>query len=292
MQRWDGVTEFVTVAETGSFTAASRTLGISTAQVSRQVSALENRLSTRLFYRTTRKVSLTEAGTTYYQHCRQVLDGLEDAERAITDLNSEPRGRLRLTAPTTYGELRIAPLVNTFMAQYPALDLQFRLTNQKVDLVAGGFDLAIRPGRLEDSTMMARRLASRVSYICAAPTYLAQHGAPENLAALAEHNCLLNSRDTWRLQEEGQERNVRVSGNISCNSGPALLDAALKGLGLVQLPDYYVDRWLASGELVAVLQEYQPEEEGVWGLYPHNRHLSPKVKLLLDHLAAGLNPEE
>ncbi|MCV6589018.1 MAG: LysR substrate-binding domain-containing protein [Marinobacterium sp.] len=289
MQRWEGVTEFVTVAETGSFTASAHTLGISIAQVSRQVSALENRLATRLFYRTTRKVSLTEAGTTYYQHCRQVLDSLEDAERAISDLSSEPRGRLKLTAPGTYGELRIAPLVNTFIAQYPALELQFRLTNQTVDLVAGGFDLAIRPGRLADSTMMARRLASRVSYICATPAYLAQHGTPQNLTALAEHNCLLNSRDYWRLQEAGQERNVRVSGNIRCNSGPALLDAALKGLGLVQLPDYYVEPWLASGDLVTVLQDYQPEEEGIWGLYPHNRHPSPKVTLLLDHLAAGLN---
>lgn len=291
MQCWDGVTEFVTVAENSSFTAASRLLGISIAQVSRQVSALENRLSTRLLYRTTRKVSLTEAGTTYYQHCRQLMDGLADAERALNDLNSEPRGCLKLTAPTTYGELRIAPLVNSFMAQYPALELQFRLTNQTVDLVAGGFDLAIRPGRLPDSTMMARRLASRARYICAAPAYLEQHGTPQNLAALAEHNCLLNARDHWQLQENGEERNVRVSGNISCNSGPALLDAALKGQGLVQLPDYYVEPRLASGELVAVLQDYQPEAEGVWGLYPHNRHLSPKVKLLLDHLAAGLGAE-
>ncbi|MDX1268756.1 MAG: LysR family transcriptional regulator, partial [Oceanisphaera sp.] len=164
---WEGVSEFVAVAEMESFTGAAKRLGISTAQVSRQISALETRLSTKLFYRTTRKVSVTEAGQIYYQHCRQVLDGLEEAERTITNLQLAPRGKLRLTAPVTYGEKTIAPLVNDFVLRYPELEVQMRLTNQKLDLVAEGYDLAVRLGKLEDSSMMARRLASRTQYVCA-----------------------------------------------------------------------------------------------------------------------------
>ena len=156
---WEGVSEFVAVAEAESFTAAAKRLGISTAQVSRQVSALESRLSTKLLYRTTRKVSVTEAGQTYYQYCRQVLDGLEEAERAMTNLQLIPKGKLRLTAPVTYGEKVIAPLVNDFILRYPELEVQLNLTNQKLDLVGGGYDLAIRLGKLEDSSMMAKRLS-------------------------------------------------------------------------------------------------------------------------------------
>ena len=164
MLSWEGVSEFVAVAEAQSFTAAANSLGISTAQVSRQVGALEARLDTKLFYRTTRKVTITETGQVYYNHCRQVLDGLAEAERAITDLHQSPKGRLNLTAPVTYGENRIAPLVNDFVRRYPDLEVNLRLTNQLLDLVAESYDLAIRLGELEDSSMMAKRLASRRHY--------------------------------------------------------------------------------------------------------------------------------
>ncbi|WP_347710212.1 LysR substrate-binding domain-containing protein [Marinobacter sp. BGYM27] len=276
------------MAETGSFTVASKQLGISTAQVSRQVSALEKRLATRLFYRTTRKVSVTDAGQTYYQHCRPVLDGLEEAERALSQLQSEPRGKLKITAPTLYGESRIAPLLNNFVARFPELDVQFSLTNQKVDLVEGGFDLAIRLGKLESSSMMAKRLASRHQYVCAAPDYIATHGKPRTLTDLAHHNCLLGTLDYWRFQENGHERVIRVHGNIRCNSGQVLLDAALKGLGIVQLPDTYIEPYISKGTLISLLQDFQPSDEGVWAIYPHNRHLSPKVRLLVDYLGESL----
>lgn len=230
MYRWEGVNEFVAVAETESFTQAARRLEVSTAQVSRQVSALETRLATRLFYRTTRRVSVTEAGRIYYQHCRQVLDALDDAERSITNLQLSPRGKLRLTAPITYGEKRIAPLVNEFVVRYPELDIEMNLTNQKLDLVGESYDLAVRLGKLEDSSMMARRLSSRTLYVCASPQYLSAHGTPQELTELAQHNCLQGNLDYWRFQEQGQPRNVRISGNIRCDSGRALLDAALKGI--------------------------------------------------------------
>ncbi len=287
--QWEGVCEFVAVVECQSLTAAGRRLGISTAQVSRQLSALEARLAVRLINRTTRKVVLTEAGQLYYQQCRPVLDGLEAAERLVTNLQQRPRGRLLMTAPVTYGERTIAPLVNDFIARYPELEVRLELTNQTLDLVQQGYDLAIRLGRLTDSTMMARRLASRRLFLCASPAYLARHGAPHSLGELEQHNCLLGTLDYWRFDEAGQARNVRVHGNLRCNSGLVLVDAALKGQGLVQLPDYYVQGLLHGGELVALLPQYQPAEEGVWALYPHNRHLSPKVRMLLDQLAAGLD---
>ncbi|MFT6915572.1 MAG: DNA-binding transcriptional LysR family regulator [Motiliproteus sp.] len=288
MSNWEGVSEFVAVAETGGFTAAAKRLSISTAQVSRQVSALEVRLSAKLFYRTTRRVSVTELGNVYYQHCRQVLDGLNEAERAVTNLQSTPTGKLYITAPVTYGEKTIAPLVNNFVAKYPELRVQIQLTNQQLDLVDEGFDIAIRLGKLDDSSMMARRLASRVQHVCASPAYITRYGAPHSLSELDNHNCLQGTLDYWRFQEQGKARQIRVKGSIRCNSGLALLDAALKGLGIIQLPDYYVEPQLKTGQLLPLLEAYQEPNEAVWALYPQNRHLSPKVRLLLDYFAESL----
>lgn len=289
MKRWEGVSELIAVTETASFTAAAKRLGVSTAQVSRQISALENRLGTKMFYRTTRKVTATEAGQTYYQYCRHLLNGLEEAERAVTNLQNTPRGKLKITAPATYGEQKIAPLINDFICLYPELEVQCHLTNQTVDLVASGYDLAIRLGKLEDSSMIARQLISRQLYVCASPAYLAIHGEPHVLTELNHHNCLLGTLEYWRFLEQGQERNIRVSGNLHCNSGQALLDAALKGIGIVQLPQYYVESYFESGELVSLLQNYQHAGEGVWALYPHNRHLSSKIRMLVDHLVEHLD---
>ncbi|KAA1174107.1 LysR family transcriptional regulator [Marinobacter salinexigens] len=289
MATWEGVNEFVTVAETGSFTNAARRLGVSTAQVSRQVSALEGRLATKLLYRTTRRVSVTEAGQVYYQQCRQVLDALEEAERSMTSMQGAPRGKLRITAPVTYGETTIAPLVNDFVLRHPELEVEMKLTNQKLDLVADGFDLAIRLGKLEDSSMMARRLASRSLHVCAAPSYLSAHGTPHALSELDRHNCLQGNLDYWRFQDQGKPRNIRVKGSIRCDSGRALLDAALKGIGIVQLPDYYVQQALDAGELIPLLTHYREDDDGIWAIYPHNRHLSPKVRMLLDFFTESLS---
>ncbi|QUM86959.1 MULTISPECIES: LysR substrate-binding domain-containing protein [unclassified Moritella] len=288
MSDWSGVSEFVAVAETESFTAAAKRLGISTAQVSRQVSALEERLSAKLFYRTTRKVSVTEVGGIYYQHCRQVMDGLADAERAITNLQSTPKGKLKITAPITYGERSVAPLVNDFVTQYPELEVQLILSNQQIDLIDEGFDLAIRLGQLGDSSMIGKRLATRKQYVCAAPEYLSAFGAPHSLSELDRHNCLSGTLDYWRFQEKGKARNIRVKGNFSCNSGPVLVDAALKGVGIVQLPDYYVQEYINQGQLIELLPNYREPDDAVWALYPQNRHLSPKVRMLVDYLAKEL----
>ena len=293
--KWEGISEFVQVAEAESFTQASKRLAISTAQVSRQVSALEQRLNIKLFYRTTRKVSLTEEGRVFYQHCRSVLDGLDAAERAVTNLQSHPQGKIKLTASVTYGEQQILPLVNDFVERYPDIDVTAYLSNQRVDLIDEGFDLAIRLGKLSDSSMMAKKLATRSNFVCASPAYLERHGMPHSLSELSQHNCLLGTLDYWRFHEPASgssnnsgEKNLRVKGRVRYNSGFALTDAALKGLGIVQLPDYYVEQHLQSGALVSLLDQYREADQGIWAVYPHNRQLSQKIRLLVDYLAEHL----
>ncbi|TWX66895.1 LysR family transcriptional regulator [Colwellia demingiae] len=286
--QWEGISEFVYVAENESFTLASKKMAISTAQVSRQISALEKRLNIKLFYRTTRKVSLTEEGRIFYQHCRSVLDGLDAAERAITNLQSKPQGKIKLTAPVTYGEKQILPLVNDFLKQYSDVEVSAYLSNQRVDLVEDGYDLAIRLGNLSDSSMMAKKLGERSNFVCASPLYLQKHGIPHSISELNKHSCLLGTNDYWHFRESDKEKSVRITGRLRYNSGYSLTDAALKGLGIVQLPDYYIKQHLQSGELVTLLDNYRAPDEGIWAIYPQNRHLSPKIRLLVDYLAEHL----
>ena len=288
MMKWDGITEFVYVAEYESFTRAAQEMAISTAQVSRQVSTLEKRLNIKLLYRTTRNVSLTEEGRVYYQHCRSILDSLDAAEQAVSNLSLKPQGMIRLTAPVTYGEQQLLPLVNDFMVQYSDIEVSAFLSNQNIDLVEGGYDLAIRIGKPSDSTMMAKKLSHRTNFVCASPSYIDQYGMPHSLTELSKHNCLLGTLDYWHFKGLGKDRNIRVAGKVRYNSGYSLVDAALKGLGVVQLPDYYVNKHLASGELITLLDNYREPEEGIWAVYPHNRHLSPKIRLLVDYLAERL----
>ncbi|MEN8616468.1 LysR substrate-binding domain-containing protein [Shewanella baltica] len=284
MKQCQGLYEFVAVAEALSFKQAAEHLGLSSAQVSRQISSLEQRLGSKLLYRSTRQVSLTEMGAIYYHHCRQVLEQLDEAERAISQQQTEPRGLLRVTAPATYGEQVIAPLLNLFAAQHTDLTLWLQFSNEMTDMVHTGIDMGIRIGTLPDSTMMARRLANRKLYLIASPDYLALHGTPCSIEQLVEHSCLTHLDHPWRLSLKGKELNYKPTGKISTNSGYALLQAALQGLGIAQLPDFYLSKYLASGQLVSVLADNQPEEDGIWAIYPHNRHLSPKVRSAVDFL--------
>jgi len=289
MLSWEGVREFIAVVETDSFTAAAHHLGTSVAQVSRRVGALENRLGAKLFYRTTRKVSVTEAGETYYRHCLPAIESLEEAERAILDLQLKPMGNLRMTAPVAYGEMAIMPLVTAYMKTYTEVKVDVLLSNTKVDLIEDGYDLAIRLGQLDNSSLIAKKLTTRTLHVCASPEYLSKYGQPFTLSELKDHNCLLGTLDYWRFAENSQERTMKVHGNFRCNSGPALLNAVLNGLGLVQLPAYYVEAHIQKEELIPILEGYRPPNEGVWALYPQNRHLSPKVRTLIDFLARGLS---
>ncbi len=287
---FDGISEFVYVAETSSFTQAAKRLDISTAHVSRRVTALEQRLNIKLLYRTTRKVSLTQEGQLFFQHCRNLVDGVEEAERLVTNLQQKPQGHIKLTAPVTYGEQKVLPLINNFIQQHSEVNVSAYLSNQNVDLVEQGFDLAIRLGKLADSTLMAKKLGTRTNYLCASPLYLEKYGMPHSLSELSDHSCLLGTLDYWRFNEAGKEKTIKVSGALRYNNGTGLTDAALKGLGIVQLPDYYVKEDIAKGNLIPLLRQFQEPEEGIWAVYPHNRQLSPKIRTLVDYLDEHLKP--
>ncbi|MEC9482465.1 MAG: LysR family transcriptional regulator [Halomonas sp.] len=284
MQRWDRIEAFSEVVRLGSFSAAARHLRVSASHVSRLVAQLENQLGTQLLYRTTRQLRLTDAGAVYYDYCRHLFEGFREAESAINDLQSRPQGVLRLTSATTFGERYIAPLANDFQRLHPQLEIRMDFTNRQVDLIDEGFDVAIRMGVLKDSSLIARRLCERREYVVGSRDYFAQMPRPHSLAELATHNCLMGSRDSWLFEVEGRRQEVRVNGRWQANSGPALLDAALKGLGLAQLPDYYVEAHIASGRLVSVLENYQFTDTAVWAVYPRHRHLSPKIRQFVDYL--------
>lgn len=289
MREWQGISEFVAVAEQGSFTAAARQLDLSVAQVSRAVSELERRRAVKLFYRSTRKVSLTEEGHLYLQHCQHLVQGLDEANRAMGNLQARPQGLLRITAPVYFGETRIAPLLNRFLLDYPEVELELHLTNRKEDLIHGRYDLAIRLGHLEDSSLIAQRLGQRTHYIVGAPDYFNRIGKPQHPDDLKQHQLLAGTVENWRLQLAGRRVLVKPGRRLHCNSGLALLNAAEQGLGLAQLPDYYVSEALVQGTLQSVLDDYRQDNDGIWALYPQNRHLSAKVRAVVQHLRNQLH---
>ncbi|MFY0991394.1 LysR family transcriptional regulator [Halomonas sp. C05BenzN] len=284
MQRWDRIEAFVEVVRLGTFAAAASHLKVSNSHVSRLVSQLENQLGTTLLYRTTRQIRLTDAGALYYEHCHHLFDGFREAEAAINDLQARPRGVLKLTSATTFGERFIAPLINDFLCLHPQLEVRMHFTNRQVDIIDEGYDIAIRMGTLKDSTLIARRICERREYVVGSPDYFTRISQPHSLTELTHHRCLVGSRDHWRFDVDGVRREVRVEGAWEANSGPALLDAALKGLGLAQLPDYYVDEHLENGDLVSVLDTYRHSDTAVWAVYPRHRHRSPKVRQFIDYL--------
>ncbi|MBY4678375.1 LysR family transcriptional regulator [Marinobacterium arenosum] len=292
MHHWESIEAFVRVAEQGSFSAAANRMRVSSSHVSRLISRLEARLNSQLLYRTTRKVTLTETGRLFYEHCCHLVDAVENAEQQIAKLNDEPRGLLRITCGTTFGERFIVPMMNQFMQQNPGLELQFHLTNRPVDLISEGYDLAIRTGVLKDSSLVARRLSERREYIVASPDYVERQGAPQTPAELQRHNCLVGTKNSWTLNQDGQRKEFRVSGNWQANSGFSVLSAALAGIGIGNLPDYYVEPYLADNRLVELLADYRCKEAAIWAIYPKSRHLSPKIRQCVDFLVEKFaNPD-
>ena len=290
MQEFAGIVVFAQVVEARSFSAAARSLGMSKSAVSKRVARLEDRLGARLLNRTTRRLSLTEVGAAFYERCARIVSELEDAELAVTRLSSEPRGTLKLNAPVTFGQLQIAPALPELLARHPELRIDMLLSDRLVDLVEEGFDLAIRIGPLPDSTLVARRLAPDRRVVCGTPGYFERHGRPRTPAELEGHNCLgysfLGAQSEWRFRGPRGERAQRVRGNFQANNGEVLRAALLQGLGLALMPTFIVGRDLAAGRLETVLEEHELPAGGVYAVYPHGRHLSPKVRACVDFLAS------
>ncbi|OIN01725.1 LysR family transcriptional regulator [Idiomarina sp. MD25a] len=288
MKQWQGISEFVAVAQTSSFTSAAKQLGLSVAQVSRNIAALEQRLKLPLLYRSTRSVSLTEEGLLYLPHCQHLVASLNDADQAIQQRSEKPQGLIRLTAPVFYGEHVIAPLVNDFLNQYPDCRLDFNLTNETLDLIEGHYDLAIRLGHLGTPRLKASPLGHRRHFLVGTPEYFARFGEPTDLASLADHRCLTGTLKSWRFQVDGKAKSVQPNALVHCNSGLAIKDAVCKGLGIAILPDYYVADELEAGVLQEVLTKYRQPDDGIWALYPESRHRIAKVRVLIDFLKLKL----
>ena len=289
MDRLGAMAVFARVVEAASFSGAAGELGLSKSAVSKQVSGLEDRLGLRLLNRTTRRLSLTEAGLAFYQGCRRVVFEAEAAEQAVTRLASAPRGRLRVNAPMSFGARHLGPALPAFMARYPELAVELVLNDRLVDLVEEGFDAGIRIARLEDTSLIARRLAPSQRLLCAAPAYLSAHGAPRSIEDLRAHECLLYSYqttgDAWPLRGPGGDARLRVTGRLHSNNGDALLCAALGGLGIAFLPSFICGEDLRAGRLRRVLPAWRDAAEAaIFAVYPASRQLSPKVRVFIDFL--------
>jgi len=281
---------FIRVVDEGSFTAAARSLGVSTSHVSRRVKLLEDRLGVRLLERTTRRVRPTDVGRRYRDRVAPLLDGLEEAAREARSLQAAPRGVLRLAAPLAFGLRYLGPELSRFLRAWPELEVEVDYSDRAVDLVGDGYDLAIRGGRLGDESVVARRLVGFRGVVVAAPAYLEAHGAPERVEDLLAHSCLVNSglrsMPGWAFGHGDGLRTVPVEGRFRSDSGDAIAQAAEAGLGIAYEPGFLVAEALAAGRLVRLLPDVPTYEGAFYGLYPHRRHLPAKVRLLLDHLVA------
>ncbi|MEC9170691.1 MAG: LysR substrate-binding domain-containing protein [Pseudomonadota bacterium] len=288
MKYLEGIAEFCAVADVGNFTGAANKLDTSVAQISRKVASLEKQLGVKLLQRTTRSVSLTEAGTQYFQQAMPALKALEDAQLAVSALQASPQGLIKLTAPVAFGEAFIAPLLNTFMQKYAGISVQCTFSNEKLDIVELGLDLAIRIGKLEDSTLVAKKLATRHLFVCGSRDYFKEQGQPKSIEELKEHSLLVGSQPYWRLLIDNKNQTIPVKGRVRYNSGNALCSAAVAGLGIAQLPGFYVRKALASGQLIELFPEYKDKQEAIWAVFPSNRNVAPKIRLLVDFLAQHL----
>lgn len=284
MRKLENIEAFIAVVECGGFSKAAEKLGVSKSHISRQISALEEHLDALLLNRTTRVVTLTDVGQNFYPTCRDLLASLGEAEQAIIEQQHQVRGLLTVSAAGQFGEDYVAPAALKFMALYPSVQINLDFSNRLVDLVAEGYDLAIRAGTLKDSSLIARRIAPRKLLICASPEYFARQGTPGSPYALRNHNCLMGTLTTWRFREKGRHVDLRIEGNWRSNNGRALVHAALAGIGIVQLPSFYLQPHIDNGSLVTALEDYYPTDTGTWAVYPSNRHMSHKVRLFINFL--------
>ena len=290
MDRLDCDRMFVAVMETGSFAAAALRLRTSSGQASKLVSRLEADLGVRLLNRTTRAISPTEVGQAYYDRLRGILDEFDSLDALVKSSSASPRGRLKLTAPLTFGIVQLVPALNDFAAAYPEIELDVSFTDRVVNLVDEGFDAAIRAGHVADSTLIARKLCDMHTIVVASPDYLAQHGEPTHPSDLTQHACIIdtNFRDPliWRFSVGGHSLPVPLNGRLRYSNAEACLQAAEAGLGIAHLPDFVAGPSLAAGRTRALLSDYTEAPGGIFALYPPGRHLAAKVRVLVDFLAA------
>ena len=286
---------YCSVVENGSLAAASRALGISPSVVSKQLSRLEDRLGARLLNRTTRRISVTEVGSAYFDRCKRIVADVDEAEAAVSLSHLAPRGLLKMTAPSTFAHRHVTPHLPRFIELHPEVSVQVQVNDRIADLVDEGLDLAIRIAQLKDSSLIARRLAPNHRSIVATPDYLKRRGIPEHPDDLVEHDLVTwgdgNPINDWHFVIDGREQVIRTRSTVTINNGDAILAAVLAGGGLAMLASFMTGEYVQSGRLLPVLDEFVREDVPIYAVYPSTRHLSPKVRALVDFLARTYGPD-
>lgn len=297
MERLAEMMTFAKVVETKSFSAAAEALMTSKSMVSKQISTLESALGVRLLNRTTRRMSLTEIGAAYYEHCNRIAQEIDAAGETVTQLQAEPRGVLKITSPVIFASLHLASALRTFLKRYEKVEVELNATDRVVDIVDEGYDLAIRITESPSPSMVARKIAQVRWATCAAPSYLERHGTPQTAQDLMNHQCLTYQgqpvlRTGWRYRVGNKETTLQVSGNCRVNNSDVLLHLALDGMGIVLFPTYVLGSYLKSGGLKEILPDSVAYPEmSLYATYMPNRYMQPKVRAFIDHLVEHFGPE-
>ena len=286
---------FSAVAKNRSFSVAAKKLSISKAMVSKHIKSLENSLSVRLFNRTTRKLNLTDAGSSYYEKVNIILSEIDETESAISQLNSEPKGKLKVMAQPSFGAFHLSRALSLYLKKYTEVTVNLELSHRVPDLVEENIDLAFHVGELNDSMYVSRRIASARRVICASPEYIKKIGMPKKPEDLLNHNCLIymprNDMGKWEFLDKGKRKKIKVTGDIQCNSGDALRVASIQSRGITQLPTYMVGLDIQAGRLQAVLEDFEPEKQPIYAIYNHRKYISAKIKTFIDFIYNLYQPE-
>ncbi len=285
---------FVSVVECGGFSASARRLGVSKALISKQIGQLEESLGVRLLHRTTRLVSPTSSGQAYFEQSRLILNELDELDAYLQTSNESLSGEIRISAPITYAEIHLIPLISLYSQQNAEVKIKLDLTDRFVNLVEERIDLAIRIGELEESSLVSRKIGEIRMLLCAAPAYIQQYGAPKMPQALANHPCIQDSNyphaNHWQLQSNNDTQSIRINNHIQVNHARAACDLVIAGHGIGYLPSFVADQAIQSGKLLRLLNDYSSPPIGIYAVYLHRKHLSPKVRRLMDLLIEHLKP--
>ena len=294
MDTFTAMKVYCSVVENDSLAGAARSLNISPSVVSKQLSALEDRLGVRLINRTTRRISVTQEGTAYYESCKRIITDVAEAENAASSAHAAPRGLLKITAPVTFAHRHLTPHLPKFLDMFPEVEVQVQVNDRVVDLVDEGIDLAIRISQLKDSSLIARRLAPNRRYIAATPEYLKKNGTPNAVDDLKEHRLITwppgNPLNDWHFLINGIERIMKVNGAIAVNEGDGILTTLLAGGGLGMTQEFLAGPYVREKKLVPLLEEFVREDNPIYAVYPSNKHLSPKVRAFVDFLVKIYSP--
>jgi len=284
----NGVAVFVGVINAGSFTAAAQALGHSTSYVSKEITRLEKRLGSRLLNRTTRTISLTDAGRAYYERCSQIVIDAENAERSIGQLQDNPKGLLRVNAPVSFGSIYLLDHLSEFLKRFPEITLEVEFNDRMIDVVAEGYDVVIRAGQIQDSNLVARKFTTSKSIVVASPAYFKNNGRPETVSELKHHACLAYSLipnpTLWEFVKDGHRTVVKVTPRLMCNNAAVEVAMAVNGIGIGRIPLFCCEQEIAEGALEVILDDYEQPEIGVYAVYPHRQYLTAKVRAFVDFL--------